>query len=108
MALGSHVQESRFSSILVGFLRFSSIFFGFRRFSSKTLNPVYGPWGPCTGIKVFVDLHRFSSVFVDFRRPFSSIFIDFLRFSSISGMDLEGIWVDLASEFGECGECFFI
>ena len=142
MAPKAHVQESRFSSIFVGFLRFSSIFFGFRRFSSKTLNPVYGPWEPCTGIKVFVDFGRFSSVFVDFLRvssifvenlesciwplgamyrnqgfrrfsliffgflrfssgfvdfrpPFSSVFFDVLRFSSVSGMDLERIWVDL-------------
>ena len=115
MALGSHVQESRFSSILVGFLRFSSIFFGFRRFSSKTLNPVYGPWGPCTGIKVFVDFRWFSSVFFGFLRVssifvlhflrFSSMFFDFRRFLGwiwkgsgwIWGLDLRWIWMVLES-----------
>ena len=51
-----------------GFRRFSLIFFGFLRFSSG---------------------------FVDFRPPFSSVFFDVLRFSSVSGMDLERIWVDL-------------
>ena len=38
MALGSHVQESRFSSIFIDFLRFSSIFVDFRRPFSSMFN----------------------------------------------------------------------
>ena len=95
------------------------VFFGVRRKSAKTLIPVHGPQGPCTGIKVFVDFRRFSSVFVDFLRlssktlnpvhgpwgpctgikvfvdfrRFSSVFVDFLRVSSMFIENLEScIW----------------
>ena len=69
--------------------------------------PVHGLWGSCTGITVFVNFRRFSSIFfgflrfssgfVGFRPPVSSAFIDFLRFSSVSGMDLERSCLDLGT-----------
>ena len=79
------------------FRRFSTIFIENLESCIWPLGAMYRNQGFRRFSLIFFGFLRFSSGFVDFRPPFSSVFIDFLRFSSVSGMDLERIWVDLGT-----------